>query len=245
MTLNKPSYVGVAVLELSKIYMYKFHYDVKARYRDRAILLMTDTDSLFYHIETDDWYDDIREDVPTLYDTSAYPEDHPAGLPRMNKKVIGMMKDELKGRTVDEFSGTCGKSYAFTVNDYTEKCDREFCDGSCKKECVGNSGKKCKGIKKPVVKKGLNIEDYKDCVLGGKGKTLEQINFRSHKHEMFTERVRKVALSPYDDKRVVLQDGFRTLPIGHWRTKHPALQDLQVAPPRKGTLANLAPNALP
>ena len=95
------------------------------------------------------------------------------------------------------------------------------------------------------MKKELTIEDYKECVLGGTEKTLEQVNFRSHKHEMFTERIRKVALSPYDDKRVALDDGVRTLPIGQWRTKHPAIQGLQVAPPRKGTLANLALNALP
>ena len=227
-TLNKPTYVGVAVLELSKVLMYEFHYlNVKASYGDREKLL-TDTDSLFYHIEIEDWYDDIREDVPTTYDTSDYPGDHTAGLPRMNKKVIGMMKDELKGMAVTEFCGNRAKSNSFVVDGGM--------DGDCKK--------KCKGIKKSVVKKELTIEDYGECVLGGKGKTLEQVNFRSYEHKIFTERVQKVALFPYDDKRVVLEDGIRTLPIGHWRTRHPALQDLQVAPPREGTLANLALNAL-
>ena len=225
-TLDKPSYVGVIVLDLSKVYMYKFHYEmVKSRYKDRAKLLMTDTDSLFYRIETDYWYNDIREDVLTLYDTSAYPKDHPAGLPRVNKKVIGMMKDELKGRTITQFCGNRAKSYTFTVDSYPEMCGKKFCDGSCKeKECVGNDGKKCKGIKKSVVNKGLAIDHYKDCVLGGKGKIMEQTNFRSHKHEMFTERVRKVALSSV----VVLDDGIRTLPIGHWRTKHPDLHDINI-----------------
>ena len=149
-------------------------------------------------------------------------------MTRMNKKVIGMMKDELKEMVVTEFCGNRAKSYSFVVD-----------GGTCKK--------KCKGIKKSVVKKELTIEDYKDCVLGGKGKTLEQVNFRSYKHEMFTGRVRKVALSPYDDKRVVLNDGVQTLPIGHWRVKHPVLYDqrFEIAPPRKGTLADLANNALP
>ena len=196
-TLNKPSYVGVSVLEIFKALMYRFHYDVKARYGNHAKLLMTDMDSLFYHIETEDWYDDIRDDVPAWYDTSAYPKDHPAGLPRVNKKVIGMMKDELKGRTVTEFCGNRAKSYyTFTVDDYPGMCDKKFWDGGCnEKDCIGNGGKKCKGIKKSVVKKELTIEDYKECVLGGKGKTLEQVNFRSYKHEIFTERVRKVGLS--------------------------------------------------
>ena len=69
--------------------MHNFHYeDVKARYGDRAKLLFTDTDSLCYLITTDDWYDDTREDIPAKYDTSDYPEDHPAGLPRMNNDSV-------------------------------------------------------------------------------------------------------------------------------------------------------------
>ena len=124
-TLNKPSYVGVAVLDISKTLMYDFHYfNVKARYGDRARLLMTDTDSLFYKIETKDWYEDIREDVPTLYDTSGYPKNHPAGLPRVNKKVIRMMKDEYKGRAANEYTGTCSKSYALTVSEYPAMCGK-------------------------------------------------------------------------------------------------------------------------
>lgn len=149
-TLNKPSYVDVAVLDLSKTLMYRFHYyTVKARYEDRARLLMTDTDSFFYEIRTKDWYEDIREDVPTMYDTSGYPKDHPAELPKVNKKVIGMMKDEYKGRAVNEYTGTCSKSYALTVSEYPGMCGKEFCDGNCNENsCVGNGGKKCKGIKK-------------------------------------------------------------------------------------------------
>ena len=85
--LDKPSYVGVSILDISKIYMYDFHYnDVKARYGNRTTLNFTDTDSLCYTFETDDWYDDIRDDVPTKYDTSAYLKNHPSGLPKINKK---------------------------------------------------------------------------------------------------------------------------------------------------------------
>ena len=137
-TLNKPSYVGIAVLELSKTLMYDFFYhNVKARYGNRAQLLMTDTDSLLLEIETDDWYEDIRDEVLTLYDTSAYPEDHPAKLPRVNKKVIGLWKDEYKGRTVSEYAGTCSKSYALTLSDYRGMCKKDFCDGSCdEKTCM-------------------------------------------------------------------------------------------------------------
>ena len=142
MTLNKPSYVGIAVLELSKTLMYEFFYfNIKARYVDRARLLMTDTDSLLLEIETNDWYEDIREEVLTMYDTSAYPKNHPAGLPRVNKKVIGLMKDEYKGRTISEYAGTCSKSYALTVSEYPGMCDKKFCDGNCdESSCIGNGG---------------------------------------------------------------------------------------------------------
>ena len=80
--------------------MYDFHYDyMRPKYGDKARLLFTDRDSLCYEVTTDDFYDDIRDDVPSWFDTSAYP----AGLPRVNKKVIGFMKDEASGRQIEEF----------------------------------------------------------------------------------------------------------------------------------------------
>ena len=104
--LKKPIYLGMSILDLSKTLMYDFHYNhIKKKYGDRAQLLFTDTDSLCYDIQTEDFYNDIRNDVPSMYDTSAYPADHPAGLPRMNKKVIGFMKDEVGGRQIEEFVG--------------------------------------------------------------------------------------------------------------------------------------------
>ena len=96
--LRKPIYLGMSILDLSKTLMYGFHYNhIKKKYGDRANLLFTDTDSLCYDIQTRDFYDDIRNDVPSMYDTSAYPANHPARLPRVNKKVIGFMKDEAVG----------------------------------------------------------------------------------------------------------------------------------------------------
>ena len=136
----------------------------------------------------------------------------------MNKKMIGMMKDELKGESVDEYSITiCSEKQS-------EK-------------------KKCKGIKKSVVKKKLTIEDYKNCVLDNERRTVKQTQLRGYEHEIFTERIKKVALSPYDDKRVILEDGIRTLPIGHWRTRHPSLHDIDMDVKKlneKGSLMNLA-----
>ena len=117
---------------------------------------MTDTDSFLLEIKTDDWYEDIHGEVRTLYDTSAYPENHPAGLPQVNKKVIGLWKDEYKGRIVIEYAGTCSKSYAVILGYYPGMCEKDFCDGGCReKNCIGNGGKKCKGAKKSSLKKVL------------------------------------------------------------------------------------------
>ena len=127
-------------------------------------------------------------------------------------------------------------------------CDKKFCDGNCdESSCVGNGGKKCKGIKQFVVKKGITIEDCKDCIFNRETKTIMQTCFRTHKHEMFTEQINKVALSPGDDKRVILLDGIKTLPIGHWRTKHPILNNIEINIKKlseKDSLMNLAYNTI-
>ena len=92
--LNKPIYLGQAILDISKTLMYDFHYGyIKLKYGELARILFTDTDSLCYEIQTDDFYKDIAEDVPKWFDTSNYPKGHPIQSEK-NKKVLGMMKDE-------------------------------------------------------------------------------------------------------------------------------------------------------
>ena len=143
---NKPVYVGQAILDLSKTLMFDFHYNyIQKKYSyKRAKLLFTDTDSLMYEIQTDDFYADISEDIRTKFDTSDYPPDHKSGiLTGVNKKVIGMFKDEVAGQQITHFVGLRPKLYSFKVED-------------------SNTSKKCKGIKKNVVKKGIDFEDYVD-----------------------------------------------------------------------------------
>jgi len=88
---NKPIYLGMCILDLSKTLMYDFHYDyIKKKYGNKAKLLFTDTDSLMYEIETEDLYKDITPDIDQWFDTSEFQEGHPSGLPTgINKKVIG------------------------------------------------------------------------------------------------------------------------------------------------------------
>ena len=96
LTFNKPVYLGLSILDLSKTIMYEFHYDyIKPKYGDRVSLLYTDTDSLVYEIETEDFYKDISVDVMDRFDTSNYKPNHPSGIPTgCNKKMLGKFKDE-------------------------------------------------------------------------------------------------------------------------------------------------------
>lgn len=100
--LNKPIYVGFTVLELSKLLIYDFHYNViLKKYSDKARLLFIDTDSLTYHVRTQDIYQDMKE-MQDFYDTSEYPKGHFL-YSEVNKKVLGKMKDETMGEPIAEF----------------------------------------------------------------------------------------------------------------------------------------------
>ena len=144
--MNKPVYLGQAILDLSKTIMYKFHYDyMKKKYNWEDLkLLYMDTDSLVYNIKTEEFYKDIAEDVENRFDTSGYEPDRPLPIGK-NKKVIGLMKDELGGKVMKEFISLRPKMYSYRVEN--------------------EEPKKCKGIKKCVVKKTICFEDYKDACL--------------------------------------------------------------------------------
>ena len=203
LTMIKPVYLGMCILDLSKTIMYDFHYNyIKPKYGDKAKLLFTDTDSLMYEIETEDFYKDISGDVKDRFDTSDYPENHPSGIPTgINKKVLGMFKDEAAGKNIKEFVGLRAKLYSYKMYEGGEEI------------------KKCKGIKKQVVESSISHEDYKTCLRTGKEQLRKQNILRSYDHEVYTEEVNKVALSALDDKRYILNDGIHTLAWGHYKIK--------------------------
>ena len=109
--MNKPIYLGLCILEISKIIMYEFWNDyVKNKYGNKVRLCYTDTDSFVINIKTNDFYKDISQDVNERFDTSNYTFDRP--LPKgKNKKVIGLMKDELGGGIITEFVTLRPKTY--------------------------------------------------------------------------------------------------------------------------------------
>ena len=112
LTLNRPAYVGMCILDLSKMLMYDFHCNyIKEKYSDRAKLLFTDTDSLTYEIEAENVSRDFWNDKD-MFDNSDYPENSPYCC-NVNKKVIGKFKDEACGVPVTEFLGLKSKMYSY------------------------------------------------------------------------------------------------------------------------------------
>ena len=193
--MNKPVYLGQAILDLSKLRMYEFHYDyMLPKYKERLKLCYMDMDSFVYDIETEDFYKDIAGDVETRFDTSGYCN-RPLPIGK-NKKVIGLMKDELGGEIMKEFFALRPKMYSYRVG--------------------SSEPKKCKGIKKCVVKKTITFNDYKKCLSKGRNIHRSQLLFRSNKHEVKTLEVNKLALNSQDDKRISV-DGIASNAIGYHR----------------------------
>ena len=194
--MNKPIYLGLSILDISKITMYEFWYDyVKIKYEDKARLCYMDTDSFVVNIKTKDFYKDISQDVNKRFDTSNYTFDRP--LPTgINKKVIGLMKDELGGDIITEFVALRPKAYSYITINFIEM-------------------KKAKDTKKCVVNKMLRCEDYKKYLFNN-GKVLKsQQRFKSENHEVYTENINKIALSCDDDKRIVTSDRITSYPYGY------------------------------
>ena len=113
--MNKPIYLGQAILDISKTFMYKFWYNyIKPKYGDKARLCYMDTDSFVIYIETEDFYKDISNDVERWFDTSNYDKKDERPLPTgKNKKLIGLFKDELGGKIMTKFVALRAKTYAY------------------------------------------------------------------------------------------------------------------------------------
>ena len=203
--MNKPIYLGLSLLEISKILMYEFWYDyMKPKYNDNVRLCYMDTDSFIMNIKTNDFYKDIASDVENRFDTSNYEVNtsETSALARRplptgkNKKVIGLMKDELSGKIITEFVTLRPKTYSFLTDD-------------------GKEDKKAKGKKKCIIKKMIKFNDCKKCLLNGEIILKSQQRFISNKHDVYTEDVNKIALSNDDDKRIVSPDKISSYPYGY------------------------------
>ena len=121
--MNKPIYLGQAILDISETLMYEFWYEyIKPKYKDKARLCYMDTDSFITNIKTEDFYEDIAGDVRKWFATSNYDENDKRPLPiGINKKVLGTFKDELGGTIMSEFVALRAKTYLFLVDDYNDE----------------------------------------------------------------------------------------------------------------------------
>ena len=195
LTLNRPAYVGMCILDLSKTLMYDFHYNyIKSKYGDKARLLFTDTDSLTYEIEVDDVYQDFWKDKH-LFDNSDYPKDSPF-FDNTNKKVIGKFKDEEAGLPIVEFVGLRSKMYSLMKNNK-------------------QGSRTAKGIKKNVIKQQLQHDNYKDVLFNKKQLRHEMRVIKSEKHQIGSYVVNKISLSCFDDKRYIHENGATSYAYGH------------------------------
>ena len=180
--MDKPIAVGQAILDISKTLMYEFWYDyLKPKYRDKVKLCYMDTDSSFIYVETDDFYEDIANDVDEWFGVAKYDENGNRPLPiGKNKKVIGKFKDELNGKIMTEFIGLRAKTYAFAQLNEDNELEEH---------------KKVKGTKKCVIKKDLNLKLYKKTLFNNETIRCTQQRFKSDHHKIYTQNVHKIALN--------------------------------------------------
>ena len=194
--MNKPIYLGLSILEISKTLMYESWYDyIKPKYNNDVKLCYMDTDSFIMNIKTNDFYKDIANDVENRFDTSNYEVNRPLPTGK-NKKVIVLMKDGLGGKIITEFVTLRPKTYSFLTDD-------------------GKEDKKAKGTKKCVIKKMIKFNDYKKCLLNDEVMLKPQQRSISKKHDVYAENNNKLALSNNDDKRIVSSNKITSYLYGY------------------------------
>jgi hypothetical protein len=196
--IKKPVYLGMCILDISKVFMYNFHYKVMRNFYPsyKISLLYTDTDSFVYHIQTKDVYRDL-EKIQQYFDFSNYPKSHFLFSDK-NKKIPGFFKDESGGEFITEFVSLKSKMYAF-VRQEREKL-REH--------------KSAKGVQNCVIEHNLKFDHYLACLRLNIVYEHEFSNIRSVDHQVFTSKQKKISLSCFDDKRY-LTSNTTSLPYGH------------------------------
>ena len=157
-------------------------------------MLVIDTDSLTYQIQTVNVYEDLYADKQ-FFDFSGYGKESPFYNDE-NKKLVGKLKDKLNGEVIEEFVGLRAKIYSLKT----------------KKQEM----RKAKEQKKNVVKKGISHQDYVDCLFEERKFMHTMQTIRSFKHQLYTIKQNKVSLSPSDDRRYLMDDGVSSLPYNHF-----------------------------
>ena len=232
-----PIIIGFTILDISKVIMYDFHYNVvKKKYGDKAQLLFTDTDSLTYHIETDNIDIDLHK-MRNYFDFSNYNENHylyytnyNKELTKQNENMIGLFKDEAESKTITEFCGIRSKMYVMNIlNDEKIKLNKKTDAGILLKneEIYKNKNDKsydkkaAKGVSNSIIKT-LKMEDYKKCIFSNnKNDMLQKATYntiRSINHNITSMSINKITLCTYDDKRFYI-DNINSRSYGHYKNE--------------------------
>jgi hypothetical protein len=196
--LNKPIIGGFCILEISKYIMYNYYYThLKDNFGVKVKLLYIDTDGIFINVECKDFYEFMKKNI-NFYDTSNFPNNHPTGISQKNAREPGLFKDELGGKIIRRFVALRSKLYAYETDEMTGI----------------RSKKVCKGIKKNVIQNKLKFDDYLGALNDNTINYQDQHLLRSFKHEIYSITQCKKAISPWDDKRKLL-DKHNTVPYGY------------------------------
>lgn len=153
-----------------------------------------------------------------MFDTSDYPEDNAFGMPRVNKKKPGLFKDELNSDIITSFVGLRSKMYSIKAGKITKTY---FHNGQylLNKVTGYEKIKRAKGVKKYVLQNQISFDDYLDCIANHSIVTRNQNSIRSKLHQIYTITQKKIALSGFDNKRVILLNNIHTLPWGHYQVQ--------------------------
>ena len=193
LVFDKPIYVGMVILELSKIHMYKAHYDLKERFGDNYNRLYADTDSIIGRFKFN-IYDTIKEDSEKddcMWDTSDLGK---RNIPKVMNGVLGKFKDEMKGIEIMKYISPCPKSYSIILKD-TEK-----------------TLKKCKGVTKSILENEISFGEYYNSVFNNDEIYHSMHKIGSKKLKLYTYKQAKIGVSNKYDKRIVLENRIDTIP---------------------------------
>jgi hypothetical protein len=195
---DKPVYVGCAILDLSKLKMLEFRYNViDKQFGDRAKLIYSDTDSFVYEIEHEDIYDWQKQNEHEWFDLS---DSKRLDLKSdKNKKKLGFMKDELHSQILTEFIALSPKCYGYKYI--------EIASGEIKEKT------KAKGVSTTVVEKTLPFSLYKKTLETDITVSRDITAIRSFNHQLFTITTPKDCLKNYYDKMKLINN-IECIPFG-------------------------------
>eukprot|EP00732_Lithocolla_globosa_P001374 Lithocolla_globosa_v1_NODE_674_length_3463_cov_2.828052.p1 type:complete len:601 gc:universal NODE_674_length_3463_cov_2.828052:2865-1063(-) len=214
--LNKPIFVGCAILDLSKLDMLKFHYNtMHNKYGDKQTLLFTDTDSLAYKIQTNDVYNDIKT-MKDQFDLSNYSKSHRL-FDDTNNKQLFKMKDELEGNIMTEFIGLRSKMYSYLfLKNKEDKIHNEMRAKGIKSVNMSDKGQRHEADGS-IVQNQIKHAHYHDALFNQSREKVEYKSIQSKNHNIETKNLTKLGLSCYDDKRFILSNGIDTRSFGYYK----------------------------